>query len=120
MNPAWIIEILTRFIKRICIPQYAQQGSWVFVHDSSCPHAFNIVKQFLPKKGVVQIVHPPFLPDLNPPDFFLFSRLKLALKGRRFRDISDIQRNVTMLLSTISEEDFLQSFQTCIADLSGA
>ncbi|GFX50168.1 histone-lysine N-methyltransferase SETMAR [Trichonephila clavipes] len=71
----------------------------------------NIVKQFLAKKGVVEIEHPPFSPDLNLPDFFPFPRLKLALKGKRFDDISDIQRNVTRLLSSIPKEDFLQSFQ---------
>ncbi|GFY08704.1 histone-lysine N-methyltransferase SETMAR [Trichonephila clavipes] len=49
--------------------------------------------------------------DCNPPDFFMFSRFKLALKGKRFDDISDIQRNVTRLLNSTSKEDFLQSFQ---------
>ncbi|GFT26524.1 integrase catalytic domain-containing protein [Trichonephila clavipes] len=60
---------------------------------------------------MVQTEHAPFSPDLNPPDFFLFSRLKLALKGERFDDISDIQRNVTRFLNSISKEDFLQRFQ---------
>ncbi|GFV21812.1 hypothetical protein TNCV_4524991 [Trichonephila clavipes] len=48
---------------------------------------------FPSKKGVEQIEHPPYLPDLNPTDFFLFPRLKLALKGKRFDDIPDIQRS---------------------------
>ncbi|GFV11840.1 hypothetical protein TNCV_3686181 [Trichonephila clavipes] len=38
-------------------------------------------------------------------------KTKLALKGKRFDDIPDIQRNVTRLLNSISKEDFLQSFQ---------
>ncbi|GFV49800.1 histone-lysine N-methyltransferase SETMAR [Trichonephila clavipes] len=49
--------------------------------------------------------------DLMPPDFFLFPQLKLALKGKRFDDVSDIQRNVTSLFNSISNEHFLQSFQ---------
>ncbi|GFW17630.1 HTH_48 domain-containing protein [Trichonephila clavipes] len=61
----------------------------------------NVVKQFLAKTDVVHIEHPLFLPDLNPPDFFLFQSLKLALKGKRFDDISDIQRNVTSLFTQI-------------------
>ncbi|GFV87999.1 hypothetical protein TNCV_3241491 [Trichonephila clavipes] len=69
-------------------PQHAQ-GSWYFVHDNARPHTANIVKQFVVKKGVMQIEHPSFLPDLNPPDF-LFPRLKLALKRKGFDDISDI------------------------------
>ncbi|GFW04231.1 hypothetical protein TNCV_2669961 [Trichonephila clavipes] len=76
MNAARHIEILTRFTKRLhrVRPQYAQQGSRFFVHDSARPHTVNNVKQFLAKKWVVQIEHPSFSPDLNPTDFCLFLR----------------------------------------------
>ncbi|GFW69247.1 uncharacterized protein TNCV_2366251 [Trichonephila clavipes] len=64
------------------------------------------------KKGDgAQIKRPPFSPDLNPPGFFLFRRLKFALKGKRFDDISDIQENVTRLLNSILKVNFLQSFR---------
>ncbi|GFT92911.1 histone-lysine N-methyltransferase SETMAR [Trichonephila clavipes] len=63
------------------------------------------------KKVGEQIEHPPFSPDLNPPDFFPFPRIKLALKGKIFDDISVIQRNATRLLNSISKEDFLRNFQ---------
>ncbi|GFU34783.1 hypothetical protein TNCV_2319801 [Trichonephila clavipes] len=43
------------------------------------------------KKGWVQIEHPPYSPDLNPPDFILFPRLKLALKGKRSEEFPGIQ-----------------------------
>ncbi|GFX24902.1 hypothetical protein TNCV_3451721 [Trichonephila clavipes] len=59
----------------------------------------------------MHIEHPPFSPDLIPPGFFLFPRLNLALKGKRFDDISQVQWSVTRLLNSISKEDFLQSFQ---------
>ncbi|PRD28219.1 UNVERIFIED_CONTAM: hypothetical protein NCL1_33090 [Trichonephila clavipes] len=80
-------------------------------HDNAPPHTAIMVKQSLAKKGMVQIKHPPYSPDLNPPDFFLSPRFKLALKLKRIDDISGIQRNVTRLLNSISKEDFLQSFQ---------
>ncbi|GFY00805.1 hypothetical protein TNCV_2141971 [Trichonephila clavipes] len=41
------------------------------------------------KKVRVQTEHPPYSPDLNPPDFFLFLRLKIALKENRLDDIPD-------------------------------
>ncbi|GFX87676.1 tyrosine-protein kinase Btk29A [Trichonephila clavipes] len=93
MNAARYIEILICFMKslRRVQPQYAQQGSRFFVYDNACPHATNIVKRFLAKKGVEEIKRPLYSPDLNPPDFFLFPRLKLALKGKRFDDIPNIQ-----------------------------
>ncbi|GFX88981.1 histone-lysine N-methyltransferase SETMAR [Trichonephila clavipes] len=82
------------------------------VHDNALPHTANIAKQFLAKKRVVQIEHPPFSPYLNPPEFFLFRRFKL--------DIPDIQRNVTRLLNSIPKKTSCKVFSTCITDLSGA
>ncbi|GFW58806.1 hypothetical protein TNCV_4046451 [Trichonephila clavipes] len=113
MNAARYIEIFTPFMKRLSRvrSQCAQQGSWFFVYDNARPHTANIVNQFSTKKGSGEIEHPLFSTDLNPPDLFRFPQLQLALKGKRFNDISDIQRNVTRLLNSISKEDFLQSFQ---------
>ncbi|GFX03852.1 histone-lysine N-methyltransferase SETMAR [Trichonephila clavipes] len=62
------------------------------------------------KNGVLQIEHQPYSLDLNPPDFLLFPRLKLAFIGKRFHDIPGFQRNVTRLSNSIPKEDFLQSF----------
>ncbi|GFS68880.1 hypothetical protein NPIL_635001 [Nephila pilipes] len=113
MNAARYIEILTLFTKRLrrVRPQYVQQGSSCYFFCSeqcSQPISSNSSWQ---KKVVVQIENPPHSPDLNPPDFFLIPRLKLALKRKRFDNIPDIQRNVTRLLNSIPKEDFLQSFQ---------
>jgi hypothetical protein len=46
------------------------------------------VKQFLTKKLVTEMEHPPFSPDLTPNDFWLFPEVKSALKEQRFRDIT--------------------------------
>jgi hypothetical protein len=37
------------------------------------------------------IPHPPYSPDLAPCDIFLFSKMKLKLKGRRFDAIEEIK-----------------------------
>ena len=53
----------------------------------------------------------PYSPDLAPCDFWLFPKLKSPLKGRRFADLSDIQRNVKTLLRGIPENDFQDCFR---------
>ncbi|GFW99242.1 hypothetical protein TNCV_3010101 [Trichonephila clavipes] len=112
MNAARYIAILTRFMKRLRrIRPQEQRGTWFFVHDNARPHTANIIEQFLIKKGVAQTKHPSYFPDFNPSDFFLLPWLKLALNGKRFDDIPDIQRNAMMLLNSIPKEDLLQSFQ---------
>ncbi len=37
------------------------------LHDNACPHTAAIVQQFLAKKGVVQLSHLTYSPDLSPP-----------------------------------------------------
>jgi len=54
--------------------------------------------------------HPPYSPDLAPCDFWLFPKLKNALKGQRFADLSDIHCNMKTLLRGIPENDFQDCF----------
>ena len=46
------------------------------------------------------IPHPPYSPDLEPCDFFLFPKMKLKLKGRRF-DTIEIQAESQRVLDTL-------------------
>jgi hypothetical protein len=46
------------------------------------------------------IPHPPYSPDLTPCDFFLFPKMKLELKGRRFGTNEEIQAESQRLLDT--------------------
>jgi hypothetical protein len=55
--------------------------------------------------------HPPYSPDLAPVDFYLFPRLKSALKGRRFCDATDIIKNETDELKRLSQSGFQKCFQ---------
>jgi hypothetical protein len=41
------------------------------------------------QKFVLKLDHPPYWPDLAPCDFWLFPKLKTALKGHRFSDIPE-------------------------------
>jgi len=55
--------------------------------------------------------HPPYSPDLAPFRFLALSKIKKVLKGQRFADPSDIQRNVKILLRD-SPENYFQDFPT--------
>ena len=54
--------------------------------------------------------HPPYSPDLAPCDFFLFPKMKLQLKGRRFDGLEDIQRESQNVLGKLREQDFQHAF----------
>jgi len=60
---------------------------------------------------IAVIPHPPYSPDLAPCDFFLFPKLKLKLKGRRFGTAEEIQAESHRVLDTLTEKDFQEAFQ---------
>jgi len=53
------------------------------------------VCQFLTQKNVTTVYHPLYCPDLFLPDYFLFPKLKMKLKGLHFADAVGIQGAVT-------------------------
>ena len=72
-----------------------------FHHDNAPAHSYLNVSQFLAKNNMTLIANPPYSPDLAPCDFFLFPKLKLRTKGRRFDTIEEIQEESQRVLDTI-------------------
>ena len=70
-------------------------NSWFLFHDNAPTHRSVLVKEFLAKNSVTTLENPPYRSDMVPTDFYLFARLKSALKGRRFCDDNGIIKNAT-------------------------
>ena len=86
------------------------------LHDNAPAHSAAKIQQFLTQKQVATLNHPPYSPDLSPPDYFLFPKVKLQLKGARFDTIEEIQKAVTNQLNKIRAEDFsntMKKLETC-------
>ena len=54
-------------------------------------HCWVYVRFFFVKNKIVIMPQLPYSPDLATADFFLFARLKTAMKGKRFDRIKDIK-----------------------------
>jgi len=50
--------------------------------------------------------HPYYSPGLAPNNVWMYPNIKSALKGRRFQDTEDLQKNVTMALKTLPKQEF--------------
>jgi hypothetical protein len=70
------------------------------------------VQEFLAINKMAVVPHPPYLPDLAPCDFFLFPKMKIKFKGRRFYTAEEIQAETQMVLNTLTKKDFQDAFQT--------
>lgn len=64
------------------------------LHDGARPHKCKVVKSALAGTKVEELQHPPYSPDLAPSDYHLFKELKSYLRGKRFKEESEVKAEV--------------------------
>ena len=69
------------------------------------------VKRYLAKNNIPVKEHPPYCPDLAPCDFFLFPKIKSALKGTRFESVDAVKAKATQLFNSLTQDDLQHCFQ---------
>jgi transposase len=72
-------------------------------HDKAADHQLVVVNNFLAKNNATKLEPPPYSPDLAPSDFYMFPRLKSALKVRRISYATNI-RNAMDELNMVSQK----------------
>jgi hypothetical protein len=75
-----------------------------------------LFKDFLAKRNVTTMLHPPQSPDLATAGFYLFTQLKTALKARGFCDATDVIKNATEELKSLSQNGFQECLRNFTAD----
>jgi histone-lysine N-methyltransferase SETMAR len=76
------------------------------LHDNAPAPKAASVCQFFNQTNVTTLYHPPYSPDLSPPDYFILSKLQVKLKGLHFADVA-----VTDDLKKVQKEKFSAAFQ---------
>lgn len=92
-------------------PALWRNGNWILHHDNAPAHNALRTREFLAQTETTIAPHPPYSPDLAPCDFFLFPKLKMSLKGRRFHTVEEIEVESQTVLNTVQERDFRTAFQ---------
>jgi hypothetical protein len=87
-------------------------NNWILHHDNAPTYTALAVQHFLAPKTLTVIPHPPYLRDLAPCDFFLFPKMNIKLKRRRFDTVEEIQAESQKVLKTLTQKDFQDSFQS--------
>lgn len=93
-------------------PEMWKSEAWYQLHDNAPAHTAIAIRQFMARKRITVLEHPPYSPDLAPADFMLFPKLKMVMKGHHFDDIETIQKNVTAVLNSIPAEAFRRAFDS--------
>jgi len=93
-------------------PDQWRNNRWLlFHHDNAPAHAALLTQRFLTDNNMTVVPHPSYSLDLAPSDFFLFSKLKMKLKGRRFQTMDEIQAESQAVLNTLRENEFQERFK---------
>jgi hypothetical protein len=74
------------------------------------PTKLQVFANFDPK-NVTTLYHPSYPPDVSSPDYLLFPKLNMKLKGLHFVDVADIQAAVTDEIKNFQKEEFSACFQ---------
>ena len=108
VNSGFYCEVLRRLREKVrrYRPQLWREQTWLLHHDNAPSQTAVLTDQFLMKNKIAVIPYQPYSPDLAPCDFFLFPKMKLKLKGRRFDTIEDIQAEMQKVLDTLTEKNF--------------
>ena len=75
------------------------------------PHASGAVSEILEKNVWQVLPHPPYSPDMSPPAFDLFPKLKKPLRGKRLRSTEEVSNEVTRVIRRINNEGVLTGIQ---------
>ena len=89
------------------MPALFKSAEWHFHQDNAPVHNSILVTDYLTKMGIKTVPQLPYRPDLGPYDFWLFSKLR----GGRYETIEEMKEAVTMVIDTLTQEDFRGVFQ---------
>jgi histone-lysine N-methyltransferase SETMAR len=105
-----VMDRLLKHIQRVRPAGFCCRD-FLFGHDNAPAHKAASVCQFLTQNNVTTLYHPPHSPDSSPPDYFLFTKLKMKLKALHFADVAEIQEAVTDELKKVQKGGFSAAFQ---------
>jgi len=88
-----------------------KNGNWLLHHNNAPAHTSLIVREFLIKNNITTVPHPAYSLDLAPCDFYVFPKMKLRLKGRRFTSTEEVQAESQQILNTLKLANFNESFK---------
>jgi histone-lysine N-methyltransferase SETMAR len=113
VNQTYYKEVLIKLRERVRKkrPDLWKNDAWILHQDNAPAHNALSVKQFLADKRIPVLEHPPYSPDLAPCDFYLFPKVKSALKGTHFQSVEEVKAKTAELLNRVTADDLQHCFE---------
>ena len=111
VNGEYYLQVLHRlWSRKVRVrPEYPEGKQLFVLNDNAPPHKTKKVYEFLIRKQICVIDHPPYSTDLSPCDYFLFLKLKNAINGAFYDDVPTIQAAVTHVPKNIPKTEIKKS-----------
>jgi histone-lysine N-methyltransferase SETMAR len=78
--------VYLNFLERRLLPE-VQRKKFVrpiILHDNAKPHKHRVIREYLQAKGWEELGHPPYSPDMSPPDINGIALIKAPNKWKQF------------------------------------
>ena len=79
------------------------------LHDGARPHIHSNTRNFIESSGVIEIDHPPYLPDLSPCDYWLFDCIKKNLGDEENEET--LAKSITKVVKNIPHSEYIKTFE---------
>ena len=104
----WMQELLRKMHKNR--PDLFGDGPLI-LHDNARPHVGKVVTDLLSKYEWEVLPHASYSPDMSPPDFDLFSKLKEPMRGHRFSSLEEVSAAVTRAIRGLNKSGTLNGIE---------
>ncbi len=114
-TPAYIktLQNLKECVRRKW-PELWAGRKFVLHHDNASPHTAADTITALTKWNIQTLSHLPYSPDCTPCDFSFFPKLKEKLRGHRFQNIKQLQKEAQKILLSMDKSVFLDSMHDLV------
>jgi transposase len=80
----------------------------LILHDNARPHLGKVVTDLLSKYEWEVLPHAPYIPDMSPPEFDLFPKLKEPMRGHHFSSLEEVTAAVTQAIRGLNKSGALK------------
>jgi len=83
------------------------ENNVLILNNNARPHIGKVVRELLVRYSWEVLNHQAYSPDMIPPDFDLFPKLKINMRGVGFSTLEDLSANVTRRVKQLNNSTHL-------------
>ena len=103
-----------QFLKNMIAQFHGRLPAWEMTiqHDNARPHVAQLVRNWLENHHVTLLKQPPYSPDTNLMDRYIFRNYECYRRGINFADAEEVRHNFRAYLDSTSEAKLSDEFET--------